>query len=152
MFFHSGVIFAPSSNYKAANHVKDENPTLVKVPSSHKVASHVKNKKDKSKLEKVPKKAKTTKRRFSARLRKMRWAIYNTNPSRRRKLTRILKHYKKLVKQFLEEFSSEFKPKEISIWNEKVVKTVEDVQVVLKNRKVKNSQGKSWDKKKVDKV
>ena len=90
MFFHSGVIFAPSSNYKAANHEKDETPTLVKVPSNHKVASHVKNKKDKSKLEKVPKKAKTTKKRFSARLRKIRWAIYNTAPSKRKKLTRTL--------------------------------------------------------------
>ena len=42
MFFHSGVIIAPSSNYKAANYVKDENPTLEKVPSNHKVANHVK--------------------------------------------------------------------------------------------------------------
>ena len=90
MFFHSGVIIAPSSNYKAANYVKDENPTLEKVPSNHKVANHVKNKDDKSKLEKVPRKTITTKRRFSARLRQIRRVIYNTTPSKRNKITRTL--------------------------------------------------------------
>ena len=53
-----------------------------------------------------------------------------------RKLTRILNSYKKLVKQFLEEFSSKLKPKEISIWKEKVDKTVEDVKIILENEKV----------------
>ena len=143
MFFHSGVIIAPSSNYKAANYVKDENPTLEKVPSNHKVANPVKNKNDKSKLEKVPRKTITTKRRFSARLRKIRWVIYNTTPSKRNKITRTLKHYKKLVKQFLDEFSSKLKPKEISIWKDKVAKTVEDV---------KKSRGKSQDTMEVNKV
>ena len=149
MFFHSGVIIAPSGNYKAANQVKDEIPTLKKVPRKMTAA---KKKNNNPNLEKFPKKTTTTKRRFSARLRKMRWAIYNTNPSRRRKLTRILKHYKKLVKQFLEEFSSKLKPKEIPIWKEKVDKTVEDVQMVLKNEKVSKFRGKSRDKKEVNKV
>ena len=113
MFFHSGVIIDPSGNYEAANHVKDENPTLKKVPRKTTAA---KKKNNNPNLEKFPKKTTTTKRRFSARLRKMRWVIYNTTPSRSRKLTRILNCYKKLVKQFLEEFSSKLKPKEIPIW------------------------------------
>ena len=116
MFFHSGVIIAPSGTYNAANHVKDEIPTLKKVPRKMTAA---KKKNNNPNLEKFPKKTTTTKRRFSARLRKRKWVIYNTTPSKRRKLTRTLKWYKKLVKQFLDEFSSKLKPKEISIWKKK---------------------------------
>ena len=53
-----------------------------------------------------------------------------------RRARKILRRYKKLVNKFLNEFSSKLKPKEFPIWKEKVAKTVEDVQVVLKNEKV----------------
>ena len=124
MIFFCGVNIAPSDNKKFAGNVKKIKPFLEKVPS----------------------KTTAAKRRFSARLRKIRWVIYNMTPSKRKKLTRTLKRYKKLVKQFLDEFSSKLKPKEISIWKEKVDKTVEDVQMVLENEKGKKCRGKSRDK------
>ena len=53
-------------------------------------------------------------------------------------MTRILCHYKNLVKQFLETFSSKLKPREFLIWKKKLAKTCDDVQAVL--RKGKNTK------------
>jgi hypothetical protein len=77
----------------------------------------------------------SAKKRFSARLRKIRWSIYKNIRSRKRNVMRILCRYKKLVNKFLETFSSKLKPREISIWKEKLAKTCGDVQAVLRKGK-----------------
>ena len=112
MIFFSGVNIAPSDNKKFAGNVKKIKPFLEKVPS----------------------KTTAAKKRFSARLRRMRWLIYQNIHSKTRKAKKIVDKYKKLVNQFLNKFSLKLKPKEIPIWREKVAKTMEDVQLVLKNK------------------
>ena len=77
----------------------------------------------------------SAKKRFSARLRKIRWLIYENIRSRKRCVTRILTRYKKLVKRFLEIFFSKLNPREFSIWKEKLAKTCGDVKAVLEKGK-----------------
>ena len=77
----------------------------------------------------------SAKKRFSARLRKIRWLIYKNIRSRKRNLTKIPSRYKKLIKKFLETFSSKLQPREISIWKEKLAKTCDDVQAVPRKGK-----------------
>ena len=50
-------------------------------------------------------------------------------------MTGILCRYKKLVNRFLETFSSTLKPREISIWKEKLTRTCDDVQAVPRKGK-----------------
>ena len=77
------------------------------------------------------------KKRFEARLRKIRWRIYQKIRFKKKRLKRSLDHYKKQVKFFLRQFSLKLKPKETSIWSEKLTKTYNDVLNFLEDaRKV----------------
>ena len=85
----------------------------------------------------------SAKKRFSARLRKIRWLIYKNIRSRKRNLTKILSRYKKLIKKFHETFFK-LQPREISIWQEKLAKTCGDVQPVpRKGKKTKPQRVKN---------
>ena len=50
-------------------------------------------------------------------------------------MKRTFNHYKKQVNIFLKQFSSKLKPKETSIWSEKLTKTSTDVLAFLKHEK-----------------
>ena len=76
-------------------------------------------------------------RRFQAKLRKIRWRIYQKIRFKKKRLKRTFDHYEKEVNVFLKQFSSKLKPKETSIWSEKLTKTSNDVLAFLNDaRKV----------------
>ena len=82
--------------------------------------------------------------RFGSRLRKLRWRIYQHIRFKKRKVDKLLKYYKKLVNEFLEEFSMKLRSKGVAIWKEKVAKTSKNVEDFLcKNRKMKNPKVKT---------
>ena len=70
-------------------------------------------------------------KRFAAKLRRIRWRIYQTIQLRKRRVKKTLDYYKNQVDKFLSEFSSKLKPKEVFIWTNKVAKTSTDVLVFL---------------------
>ena len=72
-----------------------------------------------------------TVKRFAAKLRRIRWRIYQTIQLRKRRVKKTLNYYKNQVDKFLSAFSSKLKPKEVLIWTNKVAKTSEDVLVFL---------------------
>ena len=68
------------------------------------------------------------KRRMEARLRKLRWIIYQKICCRRKKrLSRLFEYYKKQVDVYLMKFSSKLRKFEIDIWRTKLLKTKDDV-------------------------
>ena len=79
----------------------------------------------KSTMEKVP--SIKFKKKFSAKLRKIRWLIYEKH-QKEKNVNRLLDHYKKMVGEFLLKFSVSLKPHEKDIWKEKVKKTALDVK------------------------
>jgi hypothetical protein len=110
MFYHSGVIIAPSHNFGT-------------------FAGHVDKK---SRLEETPRKASL--RRSTARLRKVRWTIYKQIRFNDEAVWRSLGYYKSLVMRFLRRFSAKLKPREPRIWKEKLSKTVQDVTKLLQEK------------------
>ena len=74
-------------------------------------------------------------RRFQAKLRKIRWRIYQKIRLKKKRLKRTFDYYKKEVNIFLKQFSSKLKPKETSIWSEKLTKTSNDVLAFLNDAK-----------------
>ena len=68
------------------------------------------------------------KKRFEAKLRRIRWRIYQKIQFRKKRLKRHLKHYENEVNQFLNKFSTKLKPKETFIWTEKLATTSRDVK------------------------
>ena len=88
----------------------------------------------KNSLERIPSSAE--KKIFTAKLRKLRWRIYQKIKFKKRRLKKTFDYYKKQVDKFLIEFSLKLKPKEVIIWTEKVAKTSADVLSI--NRKVHN--------------
>ena len=86
-------------------------------------------------LEKVP--STTAKKRFAAKLRKIRWRIYRDIDLMKGNIKKSLKYYEKQVHLFLKDFSKKLKPKEPSIWKEKVAKTSVDVHASQRNKKTK---------------
>ena len=114
---------------------------LPNVPGSSGVARnpatvvHVKNStKD---LDKVPSTA--AKKKFSAKLRKVRWRIYRDIDLKRGNIVKTMKYYQRQVQLFLKDFSKKLKPEEPSIWKEKVYKTSDDVHAFKRNKKKKES-------------
>ena len=85
-------------------------------------------------LEKVPSTA--AQKRFATKLRKIRWRIYRDIDLKRGNIVKTLKNYKKQVQLFLKDFSKILKPKEPSIWKEKVAKTSVDVHA-SRSKKIK---------------
>ena len=75
------------------------------------------------------------KKRFEAKLRRIRWRIYQKIHFKKNRLKRIFDHYSKQVNFYLKQFSSKLKPKETSIWSEKLTKTSNDVHTYLKDVK-----------------
>ena len=74
-------------------------------------------------------------RRFQAKLRKIRWRIYQKIRFKKKRLKRTFDNYKKEVNIFLKQFSSKLKLKETSIWSEKLTKTSNDVLAFLNDAK-----------------
>ena len=74
-------------------------------------------------------------KRSSARLRRVRWIIYEKIRSKKSDVNKTLSYYKKLVNKFLARFSMKLKLNEFSIWKAKLGKTTEDVNDFLKNKK-----------------
>ena len=70
----------------------------------------------------------SAKKRFEAKLRRVRWRIYQKVQFRKKRLKRHLKYYESQVKLFLNMFSTKLKPKETPIWTEKLAKTLRDVE------------------------
>ena len=91
---------------------------------------HVKNSRI---LDKVPSNA--SKKRFAAKLRKIRWRIYRDIDLKRGNIVKTLKYYKRQVRLFLKNFAKKLKSEEPSIWNEKVSKTSDDVYASKRNKK-----------------
>ena len=77
----------------------------------------------------------SAKKRFEAKLRRVRWRIYQKVQFRKKRLKRHLKYYESQVKLFLNMFSTKLKPKETPIWTEKLAKTVRDVNTSLSEAK-----------------
>ena len=75
------------------------------------------------------------KKRFEAKLRRIRWRIYEKIRFKKKRIKRIFYHYSKQVNFYLKQFSSNLKPKEPSIWSEKLTKTSNDVFTYLKDAK-----------------
>ena len=75
------------------------------------------------------------KKRFEAKLRRIRWRIYKKIRLKKKRLKRSFYHYSKQVNFYLKQFSSKLKPKETSIWLEKLTKTSNDVHTYLKDAK-----------------
>ena len=71
-------------------------------------------------LDKVPSTA--SKKKFAAKLRKVRWRIYRDIDLRRENIIKSLKYYKRQVRLFLKCFSKNLKPEEPSIFNKKFPK------------------------------
>ena len=82
---------------------------------------------------KVPSTA--AKKRFAAKLRKIRWRIYRDIDLTRVNIVKSLKYYKRQVRLFLKDFANNLKPEEPSIWNAKVSKTSDDVYASKRNKK-----------------
>ena len=85
--------------------------------------------------EKVPSTA--AKKKFAAKLRKIRWRIYRDIDLNRGNIIKSLKYYQKQVQLFLKDFSKKLKPEEPSIWMEKISKTSDDVHAFKRNKKMK---------------
>ena len=85
--------------------------------------------------EKVPSTA--AKKKFAAKLRKIRWRIYRDIDLNRGNIIKSLKYYQKQVQLFLKDFSKKLKPEEPSIWMEKITKTSDDVHAFKRNKKMK---------------
>ena len=75
------------------------------------------------------------KKRFEAKLRRIRWRIYKKIRFKKKRLKRSFYHYSKQVNFYLKQFSSKLKPKEPFIWSEKLTKTSNDVFTYLKDAK-----------------
>ena len=86
-------------------------------------------------LDNVPKTA--AKKRFAAKLRKIRWKIYRDIDLGRGNIVKSLRYYKRQVKKFLKEFSLKLRPEEPSIWKEKVSKTSDDIHAFKRKKKMK---------------
>ena len=84
-------------------------------------------------LGKVPSTA--AKKRFAAKLRKIRWRIYRDIDLTRGNIVKSLKYYKRQVRLFLKDFANNLKPEEPSIWNAKVSKTSDDVYASKRNKR-----------------
>jgi len=68
------------------------------------------------------------KRRTEAKLRKLRWIIYQKIRFRRKKrLRRLVNYYEKQIEIYLMQFSAKLKNFEIDIWKKKFIKTKNDV-------------------------
>ena len=65
----------------------------------------------------------------------MRWRIYNKIRFKKKRLKRTMDYYRKQVNLFLAQFSMKLKPKETSIWSEKLAKTSKDVLAFLNDAK-----------------
>ena len=105
MFYHSGVICAPSLNpVTCAGHV-DKKSSLEKSPSSPSL------------------------RRSTARLRSVRWSVYKMiRLKEEEEVWKRFGFYKSLIKRFLKKFSVKLKPKVTEIWENKLLKTAQDVK------------------------
>ena len=87
-------------------------------PQPNTFAGHVKN--DEANVEKIPSTA--SMKRNAAKLRKVRWNIYQKIKSSKLDVSKTLGYYKFLVKKFLQRFSAKLKQKELLIWQEKLAR------------------------------
>ena len=78
-----------------------------------------------------------SKKRFAARLRKLRWCIYHAE--NRTDVHNLLEKYKKLVGEFLGKFKLRLKSHEVGIWKKKLSQTVKDVNSPKKSYTKVNS-------------
>ena len=78
-----------------------------------------------------------SKKRFAARLRKLRWCIYHAE--NRTDVHNLLEKYKKLVGEFLGKFKLRLKSHEVGIWKKKLSQTVKDVNSPQKSYTKVNS-------------
>ena len=101
-------------------------------PKSNTFAGHVKN--DEANVEKIPTTA--AMKRSAAKLRKVRWDIYQKIKSNTRNVSRSLGFYMFLIKKFLQRFSAKLKQKENLIWKEKLTRTSTDVKKFLTKAEV----------------
>ena len=101
------------------------------VPHLKSFATHSKN--VQTCLERFPSTA--AKKKFAAKLRRIRWRIYQRIRLKKRRVQRTLVHYQKQVKKFLKEFSTKLQPQETSIWTAKITKTSADVHASIINVK-----------------
>ena len=85
-------------------------------PQPNTFAGH---KNDEANVEKIPTTA--AMKRSAAKLRKVRWDIYQKIKSNTRNVSRSLGFYKFLIKKFLQRFSAKLKQKENLIWKEKLM-------------------------------
>ena len=68
------------------------------------------------------------KRRIEAKLRKLRWIVYQKIRFRRKKrIRRLFIYYEKQVEMYLMQFSTKLKIFEIDIWKKKLMKTKDDI-------------------------
>ena len=74
-----------------------------------------------------------SKKEFAAKLRKTRWTIYQQIQLKQRRVKRTFDAYKKQVNMFLKDCSGKLKPKDNSIWIEKLGRTSADVFAFLGN-------------------
>ena len=109
MAFYTSVVVAPLKSF--ANHSKNMQTCFERIPS------------------------KADKKRFAARLRKIRWRIYLKIRLKKRRLKQTFDYYQKQVERFLKDFSTELQPKETSIWSGKLTKTSADVHTFIRNVK-----------------
>ena len=109
-------------------------------PQPNTFAGHVKN--DEANVEKIPTTA--AMKRSAAKLRKVRWDIYQKIKSNTRNVSRSLGFYKFLIKKFLQRFSAKLKQKEHIIWQEKLARTSKDVEEFLTKLKL-HPTGKNKD-------
>ena len=77
----------------------------------------------------------SAKRRFEAKLKKMWWRVYQKIYFKKKRLKRTFDYYEKQVNFYLKQFSTKLKPKETSIWSEKLIKTSKDVLAFLNDAK-----------------
>ena len=96
-------------------------------PKPNTFAGHVKN--DEANVEKIPSTA--SRKRNAAKLRNVRWNIYQKIKSRKLDVSKTLGYYKFLVKKFLQRFSAKLKQKELVIWQQKLARTSKDVEEFL---------------------
>ena len=73
------------------------------------------------------------------RLRKVRWNIYQKIRLVDKDVNGVLGYYRSLIKRFLKRFSVKLKPREPTIWKEKLQKTVKDVKKFLEEKSIPNS-------------
>ena len=87
-------------------------------------------------------------KRFAAKLRKIRWRIYQKIQHRKRRIKKTFNYYKNQVDKFLSQFSLKLKPKEVFIWTKKVAKTSTNILAFLSKTQHTNKATSTHDEEK----